>query len=43
MRGEGAALFHIRNGRVIGIVHYFDRERALAHLGLASEGGSPDS
>ena len=35
MRGEGAALFNIRNGKVIRLVHHFDRERALADLGLS--------
>ncbi|HME05340.1 MAG TPA: nuclear transport factor 2 family protein [Solirubrobacteraceae bacterium] len=31
---EGANLFHIRDGKVITFVFYFDRERALADLGL---------
>ena len=35
MRGEGAALFNIRSGKVIRLVHHFDRERALADLGLS--------
>ena len=30
----GANVFHIRNGRVIKLVHYWDRENALADLGL---------
>jgi hypothetical protein len=37
MRGEGAALFNIRRGKVIRLVHYFDREQALADLGLAPD------
>jgi ketosteroid isomerase-like protein len=43
MRSEGANLFHVRDGKVTQLVFYWDRERALADLGLAPEGGSPDS
>ena len=39
MRREGGALFHVRNGQVVTIVHYFDREQALADLGLTHEDG----
>jgi ketosteroid isomerase-like protein len=32
---KGAALFHIRNGKVIRVVRYWDREGALSDLGLS--------
>jgi ketosteroid isomerase-like protein len=32
--GRDADLFHIRGGKVIKVVHYFDCDRALADLGL---------
>jgi ketosteroid isomerase-like protein len=34
MRANGANLFHIRGGKITRLVIYFDRERALADLGL---------
>jgi hypothetical protein len=34
VRTEGARLFQIREGKVMKIVVYFDRRRALADLGL---------
>lgn len=43
MRAKGASLFHIRGEQVLKLVAYFDRQRALADLGLASEVGSRHS
>src|ERR1039457_1829786 len=36
-----ACLFHVRNGKVVRLVLYFDPEHALADLGLDPEGDSP--
>jgi ketosteroid isomerase-like protein len=35
MRAKGAGLFHIGGGKVMRLVLYFDREHALADLGLS--------
>jgi ketosteroid isomerase-like protein len=37
MRARGAAVFHLREGKVAKQIVYFDRERAFADLGLPSE------
>ena len=34
MRSEGSELFQIRRGKVVRLVIYWDRDRALADLGL---------
>jgi ketosteroid isomerase-like protein len=34
MRAKGASVFHVRGGKVVKRVSYFDRERALADLGV---------
>jgi ketosteroid isomerase-like protein len=38
---KGAHLFNIRDGKVRRLVAYADRQRALADVGLDSEGGFP--
>jgi ketosteroid isomerase-like protein len=38
---KGAALFHIRDGKVTTLVSYWERHHAFADLGLTPEPGSP--
>jgi hypothetical protein len=43
MRAKGAVLYHVSGGKVTRLVYYWDRERALADVGLAPvPGGSLD-
>jgi hypothetical protein len=43
VRSKGAALFHVRSGKVIRLVIYTERKSAFDDLGLAPESGSPGS
>jgi ketosteroid isomerase-like protein len=38
MKAKSATLFHIREGKVTKLIAAWDRDRALAELGLAPEG-----
>ncbi len=42
MWAKGASLLHICDGRVTRLVNYWDRDRALADLGLVPEGDLGD-
>jgi ketosteroid isomerase-like protein len=43
VRTQGGTLWRLRDGKVIGLVIYFDRERAFADLGIAGEGEATDA
>jgi ketosteroid isomerase-like protein len=40
MQTQGASLFHLRDGKVTRLVLYWNRERALADLGLTPDTGT---
>jgi hypothetical protein len=42
IQSEGANLLYVRGGKVIRLIVYWQRERALAELGLAWEAGAAD-
>jgi ketosteroid isomerase-like protein len=43
VQAERAHVFHVRGDKVTRLVIYYDRERALADLGVAPEAGSSGS
>jgi ketosteroid isomerase-like protein len=43
VRPEGAMLWHVRDGKVTKLISYFNRDRALAELGLARGDNAPGS
>jgi ketosteroid isomerase-like protein len=42
MQPNAAGIFHVREGKVIRVVLYYDRERAFVDLGLAPEADEAD-
>jgi ketosteroid isomerase-like protein len=41
LQTRGASVFHVCDGKVARLIHYYDRDRAFTALGLAPEGETP--
>jgi hypothetical protein len=40
---QAAHVFHVRDGKIVKLGIYFDRDRGLADLGLAPQASAPDA
>ena len=41
LQTRGASVFHVCDGKVARLIHYYDRDRAFADLGLTPEAKAP--
>ena len=41
LQTRGASVFHVCDGKVARLIHYYDRDRAFADLALTPEGEAP--